>query len=69
MDLPLHPTYAHRVNRNGTIDSICKSCLATIANSHWEFDLEQREVEHVCDPAALEQFRGLPRGRAVHARL
>lgn len=59
MDLPVCPAFAHRHNRNGTIDSICKSCFATVATSNWEFDLEQKEITHVCDPVALEKYQQL----------
>lgn len=58
MDLPVTPSFAHRYNRNGTIDSICKSCFATIATSNWEFALEQKELAHSCDPHTLERYHG-----------
>lgn len=58
MDLPVTPSFAHRHNRNGTVDSICKICFATVATSNWEFALEPRELAHSCDPLALERYRG-----------
>ena len=51
--LPI-PAFSHRENRDGTIDSICPKCFATIATSSLESELEQKEHEHHCDtPAAI----------------
>jgi hypothetical protein len=49
--------FAHRTNGDGTVDSICRMCFATIATSHWETDLERKEKEHICDPSTVERFR------------
>lgn len=48
----LLPAFAHRHNRDGTTDSVCKSCFATVGKSFWETELEQleQEHEHQCDP-------------------
>lgn len=51
--------FAHRANEDGTIDSICRECLATVATSQWEADLEKAEQAHVCDPAELERFHSV----------
>lgn len=48
--------YAHRVNEDGTLDSICPCCFLTIATSTWEADLERMELLHVCDPNRLSHF-------------
>jgi hypothetical protein len=46
----------HRTNLDGTIDSICPYCYATIGNVRREADLERMEVAHICDPARLAYF-------------
>ena len=46
----------HRVNSDGTIDSICFRCFATIASCRREEDLRAAEPTHVCDPEALRRF-------------
>jgi hypothetical protein len=48
--------YAHRVNEDGTLDSICPHCFLTIGTSTWEADLEKMESMHVCDPDRLRHF-------------
>lgn len=40
--------YAHRDNRNGTTDSICMYCYATIATARNPKDLEAAEARHSC---------------------
>jgi hypothetical protein len=53
--------FAHRVNRDGTVDSVCMECFAAVASARRESDLEKPQQEHVCDPAVLETYR-----RATH---
>jgi hypothetical protein len=43
--------FTHRKNSDGTVDSICRECLTTVAVEHVESMLSQREREHVCDMA------------------
>jgi hypothetical protein len=50
-------TFAHRVNSNGTTDSICRTCLAIVVNAFWEADLEAAERNHECDSLRVEQIR------------
>jgi hypothetical protein len=54
---PLQSVFAHRNNPDGTIDSICRECLLTIASSQWEADLERAESSHKCDPHRVEELR------------
>ena len=49
--------FPHRTNRDGTIDSICPHCFATIGTSTWEADLEDIEAAHICDPARLTYYK------------
>lgn len=51
------PTFAHRANRDGTFDSICRDCFVTVPTLQREEDLEKPEGEHVCDPSTLERFK------------
>jgi hypothetical protein len=40
----------HRHNEDGTHDSICMECFATIATVGSETELYRHESLHVCDP-------------------
>jgi hypothetical protein len=46
--------FFHRVNRDGTHDSICCGCYLTIGTTDVESSLESQEDAHVCDP--LQQY-------------
>ena len=46
--------YAHRTNPDGTRDSICKKCFATIGTSKKDEVLKTLERDHICDPWKLE---------------
>jgi hypothetical protein len=46
----------HRLNRDGSFDSICIHCFATIASSRREQDLELAERNHICDPDTLKRI-------------
>lgn len=48
--------YPHRRNCDGSVDSICPRCIATIASSSRETDLEFSEAAHVCEPWRLDYF-------------
>jgi hypothetical protein len=41
--------FPHRKNWDGTYDSICTACTATVATSHNEAELRAYERAHVCD--------------------
>ena len=49
--------FPHRLNCDGTIDSICDCCFATVATSTIEADLASSEAAHLCEPARVEYFR------------
>ncbi len=44
------PLYPHRHNANGSYDSICTECFATVATTETEDQLFLPELDHVCDP-------------------
>jgi len=55
--------FPHRMNKDGTIDSICPRCFATVGCSTWEADLDRLEAAHICEPARLNssnQHRRMP---------
>jgi len=47
--------YPHRRNRNGSFDSICLTCFATIANAETELELLEHERRHFCKPSTVSQ--------------
>ena len=48
--------FTHRHNKDGTHDSICFACLATIVSVRDENDLLRYEATHICDPVRLHQL-------------
>jgi hypothetical protein len=46
-------TFPHRKKRDGTFDSFCLTCFATIANAKTEDELVEHDQNHVCDPSFL----------------
>jgi hypothetical protein len=46
--------FAHRTNRNGLRDSICKKCFLTVGTAVTEEHLKELERAHICDPWRLE---------------
>jgi hypothetical protein len=50
----------HRLNKDGTYDSICRFCFTTIATVRHESDLDELERDHTCDPGALRRYYTRP---------
>ncbi|MBS1804408.1 MAG: hypothetical protein JST28_13660 [Acidobacteria bacterium] len=48
--------FPHRINSDGTIDSICDQCFITVATSTHESDLAHLEAEHTCEPARFDYY-------------
>jgi hypothetical protein len=42
--------FPHRHNQDGTHDSICPVCFATVATTQNEAELRVDERKHICDP-------------------
>jgi hypothetical protein len=42
------PFFPHRRNRDGTFNSICLTCLATVAANKSEDELKELDKHHVC---------------------
>jgi hypothetical protein len=57
MTTSMRTKFAHRENRDGTFDSICRECFVTITTSQSEEDLCGFERGHFCDPWDLERFK------------
>jgi hypothetical protein len=49
--------FIHRLNDDGTIDSICRDCFVTVANSISRTELEREEEKHVCDYLLIERYK------------
>ena len=49
------PDFPHRRNRDGTYDSICRRCVATVATAANEADLLEHEMKHKCLAAWLPE--------------
>ena len=56
---PSNSRFAHRLNPDGTVDSICLECFVTVAKSPWEAGLENAERIHTCDPWLLQRFKAV----------
>ena len=48
--------FPHRINSDGTIDSICQRCFVTVGSSTVESDLESMEAAHTCEPARIDYY-------------
>ena len=49
----LRPSFPHRHNADGSYDSICTICFATVASVQNEWELGSHESTHVCEPLNL----------------
>jgi hypothetical protein len=45
--------FPHRLNRDGSYDSICLKCFATVANTRTEIELTAFDKSHACNHAML----------------
>jgi hypothetical protein len=41
---------------DGTTDSICRQCIATVATVNDESELLSYEQQHICNPVMVERF-------------
>jgi hypothetical protein len=58
--------FPHRQNPNGTYDSICIVCFATVGSGECEDELEPIERSHVCNARAmLRRERSLDEWRST----
>jgi hypothetical protein len=47
--------YPHRLNRDGSFDSICLTCFATVVYAKTEAELVDSDKDHVCDSGFLAE--------------
>jgi hypothetical protein len=48
--------YPHRRNRDGSFDSICFTCFATVVYAKSEAELVEYDRNHVCLPSTVSQL-------------
>ena len=46
------PFFPHRLNRDGSYDSICLQCLATVANAKTSEELDAYDMQHRCQTSS-----------------
>jgi hypothetical protein len=70
VDSAKHTAFPHRRNPDGSFDSICPDCFATIAKTQSEAELARHERNHLCRAEDLERFRALRKApaRAVESK-
>jgi hypothetical protein len=44
------PSYSYRINKEGSYDSVCLRCFATIATAKEVAELHTQGKEHICHP-------------------
>ncbi len=49
--------FLHRLNHDGTIDSICRECFITVATATSSSALDRDEQRHRCNPSLLERYK------------
>jgi hypothetical protein len=49
------PFFPHRRNKDGSFNSICLECLATVASHMTEEELREQDKQHVCDKSVLSE--------------
>jgi hypothetical protein len=49
--------FEHRVNDDGTIDSICRECFVTVATAISKPELEREEREHNCAHLPIDRYK------------
>jgi len=49
--------FLHRINEDGTIDSICRECFLTVATALSNSELEREERKHHCDAWLIERYK------------
>lgn len=51
--------YTHRENQDGTTDSVCRRCFATVVTASREEDLDRAEQSHCCDPKVFDYWNDM----------
>ncbi|WP_109489051.1 hypothetical protein [Occallatibacter savannae] len=50
--------FIHRINEDGSIDSICRDCFVTIATGRSRLELAPQEQQHTCEPMTIQRYEG-----------
>jgi len=61
--------FAHRINEDGTVDSICRECYMTIGTAASASGLESLERNHHCNPWLIERYKKLQGMKDLHGAL
>ena len=66
MSLLREEFFPHRRNRDGSYESICLTCFATVGSAGTEQELVKFDKEHVCEPSLVAE-RGFhpPKGNGA----
>jgi hypothetical protein len=56
-------SFPHKLNADGSFDSICPMCFRTVATAAQETELAALERKHQCDPEAVTVNQILGRER------
>jgi hypothetical protein len=62
------PIFPHRHNKDGSFDSICTTCFATVASAQLDAELAVYDRKHVCDPEVLWDHANFRRHMQVELR-
>ena len=49
------PFFPHRRNKDGSFNSICLRCFATVASHRTEEELKDKDKNHVCVKSVLSE--------------
>ena len=60
--------FLHQQNEDGAFDSICRTCLATVACSLARAELAENQEAHVCNSAFLAERGCLSRAESTYLR-
>ena len=63
-ELRVLPFFPHRLNKDGSYDSICLQCFATVATAATSAALDEHDIEHTCREESLLKRGVMSRFRA-----
>jgi hypothetical protein len=55
MAFQMAPFFPHRRNKDGSFNSICLKCFATVASHMTEEELKEQDKKHVCVKSVLSE--------------
>lgn len=60
--------FSHRFKANGSIDSICHRCFATVGTAFEAADLERIEDRHTCIPSEQSRYDVMLEEAKLHSQ-